>query len=83
MFLDKLELVGALKIETQIEVPIQFASVNIVIFSPRFLESSCCMDELFLMKMATGIILPVFYKVEPSDLDGVYIGTLLSHREKQ
>lgn len=84
VFLDKPELVGALKIETQIEVPIQFASVNIVIFSPRFPESSWCMDELFLMTKATGTILPVFYEVEPSDLDGIYIETLYSHhREKQ
>lgn len=79
VFLDKPELVGALKIETQIEVTIQFASVNIVIFSPRFPESSWCMDELFLMTKATGTILPVFYEVEPSHLDGVYIETLYSH----
>lgn len=79
VFLDKPELVGALKIETQIEVTIQFASVNIVIFSPRFPESSWCMDELFLITKATGTILPVFYEVEPSHLDGVYIETLYSH----
>lgn len=84
VFLDKPELVGAVKIETQIELPIQFASVNIVIFSPRFPESSSCMDELFLITKATGTILPVFYEVEPSDLDGIYIETLYSHhREKQ
>lgn len=79
VFLDNPELVGALKIETQIEVPIQFASVNIVIFSLRFPESSWCMDELFLITKATGTILPVFYEVEPSHLDGVYIETLYSH----
>lgn len=75
VFLDKPELVGALKIETQIEVTIQFACI----FSPRFPESSWYMDELFLMTKATGTILPVFYEVEPSHLDGVYIETLYSH----
>lgn len=84
VFLDKEELEGALKIDSQIEVAIQFAYVNIIIFSPRFPESSWCMDELFLMTKATGTILPVFYEVEPSHLDGVYIETLYSHHlEKQ
>lgn len=79
VFLDKKELEVAIKIDTQIEVAIQMAYVNIVIFSPTFPKSSWCMDELSLMTQATGTILPVFYEVEPSDLDGVYIETLDSH----
>lgn len=83
VFLEKTELVEAYQIEPQIEVAIQSASVNIVIFSPRFPESPWCLNELSLMTMYKANILPVFYGVRPSDLLGnQYMETLLSHLEK-
>lgn len=83
VFLDKPELMGAYQIEPQIEAAIQSASVNIVLFSPRFPESPWCLNELSLMTMYKAKILPVFYRVRPSDLLGnQYIETLLSHRHK-
>eukprot|EP00253_Pinus_taeda_P035960 PITA_35960 len=82
VFLDKPELVAAHRIEPQIAAAIQFASVNIVIFSPRFPESSWCLDELTLMQTCGAKILPVFYKVKPADFDKLYDKTLLSHLEK-
>lgn len=83
VFLDKEELVAGRPIEPQIETAIQLASVNIVIFSPKFSESSWCLDKLTLMQTSGAKILPVFYGVKPPDLDVFYNETLLSHQKKE
>jgi len=52
----------------QIEGAIRTASVHVAIFSPGYAESSWCLEELAQMLESGSTIIPVFYKVEPSDL---------------
>lgn len=72
----------------RIEELIDSASVCIAIFSPRYAESSVCLNELVHMLELGKTILPVFYKVNPSDLrqtgggDGVYARALRTLQEK-
>eukprot|EP00253_Pinus_taeda_P008855 PITA_08855 len=80
VFLDKEELEAGQNIPSQIQQAILGASLHIAIFSPTYAESTWCLDELVLMveSVKSGkIILPVFYKVQPSVLrhtvkDGAY-----------
>lgn len=51
---------------SQIEQVIQTASVHIAIFSPSYVESSWCLNELVLMKNSQAIILTIFFNVDPS-----------------
>lgn len=68
VFLDKPELVEGRNITSQIEAAIEVASVHVAIFSPSYAQSKWCLDELHLMVKSKGTILPVFYKVQPSEL---------------
>ena len=90
VFLDKPELQAGHNITTQIEAAIKVASVHIAIFSPTYAESNWCLDELVLMVESKAIILPVFYKVKPSEVrwtgkdnHGAYARALRNHEEKQ
>jgi hypothetical protein len=66
VFLDREVLEEGLNITSQIKDAIRVASVHVAIFSPTYAESQWCLDELVLMVISGAIILPVFYKVEPS-----------------
>jgi Arc/MetJ family transcription regulator len=68
VFLDQPELKRGEKIDSQIERAIETASVQVAIFSPRYADSSWCLDELVLMLKSDATIVPVFYNVKPSDL---------------
>eukprot|EP00253_Pinus_taeda_P001240 PITA_01240 len=68
VFLDQPELEEGENMAPQIEEAIRTASVSVAIFSPRYAESSWCLKELVLMLKSGSTIIPVFYKVEPSDL---------------
>lgn len=87
VFLDKPEFIPGLPITPQIEVAIQYAHVNIAIFSPNYAQSRWCLDELNLMVKSRNTILPVFYKVKCSGLgcpeDGVYAEALHNHKNKR
>jgi hypothetical protein len=82
VFLDKHELQKGVKVKPQIEEAIQTAPLHIAVLSPRYAESSWCLNELVLMLESRKRILPVFYGVKPSDLrrtrggDGVYARSL-------
>jgi len=82
VFLDIEELQGGDNLTPQIEGAIKTASVHIAIFSPRYAESSWCLNELVQMLESGKTILPVFYNVNPSELrwtrggDGVYAQAL-------
>lgn len=83
-FLDREELQAGEYIDPQIEGAIESAYVHIVILSPGFADSRWCLDELLLMLKKTGdIIIPVFYKVKPSEPrwanDGRYAQALTKH----
>jgi len=82
VFLDTEELQKGDTIAGQIQRAIQTASVHVAIFSPGYANSSWCLDELALMLQSRSSIIPVFYKVRPSELrwaeggDGVYAKVL-------
>jgi hypothetical protein len=93
VFLDERELLPGNEIDSQIKEAIQVASVHIAIFSKKYATSKWCLDELCLMvdsEKRGATILPVFYKVKPSELrwtgtdkDGPYAKALREHEEKQ
>jgi len=87
VFLDQPELEPGHIIRSQIEAAIQGASVHIAIFSENYAESNWCLDELVLMLDSKRTILPVFYKVKPSDLrwpdKGAYADALRGHEKKK
>jgi len=68
VFLDQQELQEGENMTPQIERAIRTASVHVAIFSPGYAESSWCLKELVQMLESGSTIIPVFYKVEPSDL---------------
>jgi len=68
VFLDKQELQQGDSLTSQIEGAIRTASVHIAIFSPRYVQSSWCLNELLLMLGSGATIIPVFYGVRPSEL---------------
>ena len=90
VFLDQPELQRGEYFETEIKRAIRSASVHVAIFSPGYAESKWCLDELVLMLKSGTPIIPVFYKVKPSELrwtdkgkDGVYAQALLTHEKKR
>ncbi|XP_059066127.1 toll/interleukin-1 receptor-like protein [Cryptomeria japonica] len=46
---------------------ISSATLHIAILSPRYAESAWCLAELSLMFQTRARIIPVFYRVQPSD----------------
>ncbi|TYK18302.1 disease resistance protein RPP4-like [Cucumis melo var. makuwa] len=69
--------------------PIQEALISIVIFSQNYASSSWCLDELVKIikcKKSKGqILLPIFYKVDPSDIrkqSGNFREALAKHQAK-
>jgi hypothetical protein len=68
VFLDCQELEEGQNFDTQIKGAIASASVHVCIFSPRYLESKWCLEELHLMLESKSPIIPVFYKVKPAAL---------------
>lgn len=80
-FLDQQELFAGDNLVNQIESAIATSTVHIAIFSPGYADSRWCLDELHSMLQSKGLIIPVFYGVEPSDLrvstrEGVYARAL-------
>lgn len=59
--------------------------VQIAIFSPRYAESSWCLDELLLMLKTEARFIPVFCDVKPDDLrylyKGIYAQAFQKHEE--
>ena len=87
VFLDKSEMEEGHNIPSQIEEAIRGASVHVAILSPRYAESTWCLDELVQMIKSGSIILPVFYKVDPCELrwpvrDGAYAKALQDLEQK-
>jgi len=74
VFLDQQELQEGENTTPQIEGAIRTASVHVAIFSPGYAESSWCLKELVQMLESGSTIIPVFYKVEPSDLRWTHAG---------
>ncbi|KAH9303665.1 hypothetical protein KI387_008069 [Taxus chinensis] len=86
VFLDKQELQMGYLLTPTITEAITSASVNIAIFSPRYVESAWCLNELLCMLDCHGAkIIPIFYDIQPSHLrhidNGPYAAAFRKHRE--
>lgn len=68
VFLDQPELERGDFIISQIESAIETASVQVAIFSPEYADSKWCLNELVSMLETDATVIPVFYKVEPTEL---------------
>lgn len=68
VFFDKQELEVGHEIPSEIKAAIQGSSVYVAIFSPHYVESHWCLNELDMIGESGKTIIPVFYNVEPSDL---------------
>lgn len=68
-----------------IENAILSSRVQIAIFSPRYAESSWCLDELVLMLNTKAHFIPIFCDVEPFELcypnKGAYANAFKKHEE--
>eukprot|EP00253_Pinus_taeda_P009278 PITA_09278 len=87
VFLDKPELEEGRTFPSQIEAAIRSAAIHIAVFSPTYVNSQWCLDELIGMISMGATILPVFYNVEPWELrrtrkDGRYAEALREHEKK-
>ncbi|GLJ10587.1 hypothetical protein SUGI_0131180 [Cryptomeria japonica] len=86
-FLDQPELKPGDSIPSTIHNAITTSTVQIAIFSPRYAESSWCLDELLLMLKTKALFIPVFCDVKPSDLrhpnNGVYAPAFAEHEDKR
>ncbi|GLJ31249.1 hypothetical protein SUGI_0626570 [Cryptomeria japonica] len=86
MFLDKRSLRVGQYIPEAITCAIRRASVHVVILSPHYAESEWCLDELYLLFQTGAPIIPVFWKVRPSEVrmeekNGVYTKAFRKHKE--
>lgn len=67
-FLDLPELHHGEDFASQIKSAITTARIHVAIFSPRYAESSWCLNELVLILETGATILPVYYGVRPYEL---------------
>lgn len=68
VFLDKKKFEGGDNLTPQITGVIENASVRIAILSTKYVDSSCCLNELLSMVKSGKTIIPVFYRVKPSEV---------------
>ncbi|XP_059072503.1 TMV resistance protein N isoform X2 [Cryptomeria japonica] len=68
VFLDVYSLELGDVIPAHIEEAMRTASLHIAIFSPKYVESPWCLAELAYMLNTPNRVIPVFYRVDPSDL---------------
>ncbi|GLJ31250.1 hypothetical protein SUGI_0626590 [Cryptomeria japonica] len=86
VFLDKSSLRVGQYVPEAITCAIRRAAVHIVILSPNYAESEWCLDELYLLIQTGAPIVPVFWKVRPSedrmeDENGVYAKDFRKHKK--
>ncbi|GLJ52626.1 hypothetical protein SUGI_1120070 [Cryptomeria japonica] len=85
-FLDDMEIELGDPIPSAIQDAIYSSKVQIAIFSPRYAESSWCLDELVLMLETKARFIPIFCDVKPFELrypdKGVYAAAFAKHEEK-
>ena len=75
-------------ISTELLEAIESARISIIIFSKNYASSTWCLDELVKIlecKNNGQVVLPVFYKVDPSDVrnqNGKFGEAFTKHEEK-
>lgn len=88
VFWDKEEMQVGDSLTSQIQDAIKTASVHVVIFSPGFAGSVWCLNELLQMVESKAPIIPVFFRVQPTELrqthgEGVYAQALRTLQQKR
>ncbi|GLJ08372.1 hypothetical protein SUGI_0087450 [Cryptomeria japonica] len=85
-FLDSEELDLGDKIPAALQKEMSSASLHVAIFSTGYADSPWCLAELSFMLTTGTPIIPVFYRVEPTDLrwveKGKYADAFSKHQEK-
>ncbi|XP_041001693.1 TIR-only protein-like [Juglans microcarpa x Juglans regia] len=83
-FIDYRNLKAGDKLSEKIDTAVRDCKVGVVIFSPRYCESSYCLHELALLMEYKKRVIPIFYNVKPSQLrvgDDVSNGPCVSEKE--
>ncbi|XP_035539681.1 protein VARIATION IN COMPOUND TRIGGERED ROOT growth response-like [Juglans regia] len=83
-FLDYRNMKAGDKLSEKIDTAIRDCKVGVVVFSPRFCESSYCLHELTLLIDYKKRVIPIFYNVKPSQLrvGDIYNGTCVSDQKE-
>ncbi|KAL5753553.1 hypothetical protein ACOSP7_021773 [Xanthoceras sorbifolium] len=88
-FIDDKELRRGDEISSSLLKAIQDSSLSIIIFSKNYASSSWCLNELLeileCMRTRGQIVLPVFYRVNPSDIreqTGTYENAFVKHEKR-
>eukprot|EP01018_Ginkgo_biloba_P026251 Gb_03925 [translate_table: standard] len=84
VFVDAYSLQPGDPLQESILHAIRTASVHVVIFSKKYVESKWCLMELLEIRKTGAPIIPVFYDVQPSDLRNLTHGVYAqAFKEKQ
>ena len=85
-FIDDDELKKGEKISPALLKAIEESRISIVVFSKNYASSNWCLDELMkIVEIEGQMVLPVFYKVDPSDVrhqKNGYEEALAKHAER-
>ena len=85
-FLDAQDIDIAEPVFEEIDKALKGACVHVAIFSKRYAESIYCLEELCAMLESGRLIIPVFYNVNPGDLQilkyGPYWNAFQKHLER-
>eukprot|EP01018_Ginkgo_biloba_P008223 Gb_30989 [translate_table: standard] len=68
VFLDNERLEKGENIEFSLRQAVEDTEIHIPIFSPDYAESYWCLEEVTQMSKSKGLLIPLFYDVEPSDV---------------
>ncbi|MED6143789.1 hypothetical protein PIB30_009290 [Stylosanthes scabra] len=89
VFMDEEDLKGGDRIAQSLLNAIQQSRISLVVFSENYATSTWCLDELVkileCMELKGQIVLPIFYKVAPSDVRHQrksYAEAMAAHEER-
>ncbi|KAG6629718.1 hypothetical protein CIPAW_14G104700 [Carya illinoinensis] len=67
-FIDYRNLKAGDKLSEKIDTAVRDCKVGVLVFSPRYCESSYCLQELALLMEYKKRVIPILYNVKPSQL---------------
>ncbi|KAH9319811.1 hypothetical protein KI387_021580, partial [Taxus chinensis] len=68
IFLDSKEIKAGDKISERLKRAIEETDIHIPVLSPNYAKSAWCLKEVTEMSKSKGLIIPLFYGVEPADV---------------
>ncbi|XP_041001695.1 TIR-only protein-like [Juglans microcarpa x Juglans regia] len=83
-FIDYRNLKAGDKLSEKIDTAVRDCKVGVLVFLPRYCESSYCLHEMALLMEYEKRVIPIFYNVKPSQLrvgDNVSYGPCVSEKE--